>query len=752
MPLPQNNPVFLPTNGYTWRNDQVPLPMNARHHALALLRHPHRPPPLERRRPGEVFGELVFTERMMRHYLSKDVYDALRESIEQRQTLPRRLAGPAANAIKAWAMERGATHFTHWFQPLTGRTAEKHDSFLELVEGDPMERFSGDELVQQEPDASSFPSGGLRTTFEARGYTAWDCSSPIFIFENDYGKTLCIPTIFVSYTGQALDFKIPLLRSMAMLDEAATAVAQYFDPSVQRVGVSMGAEQEYFLIDLGLFQQRPDLVMTGRTVLGAAPPRGQQLDDHYFGSIPERAFAFMNELEQECHKLGIPLRTRHNEVAPSQFECAPQHEPLNVAVDHGLLLMDLIGRVARKHGLAALLHEKPFAGINGSGKHNNWSLLTDTGKNLLSPGPTPEENLMFLTFFVSVLRAVAEYAPLLWASVASAGNDHRLGAHEAPPAILSAFVGSRLSKVLDDIENPPRRKKNDDVSELMHLGIAEIPELLLDNTDRNRTSPFAFTGNKFEFRAVGALANSSSPMMMLNVMVAEQLQHFKKRVDSKMRRGRDQEAAILDLIREYIVESKHIRFEGDGYSEDWLREAEKRRLPHVRHTPEALDAYLSEAAQGLLVDTQILSKPEIGARYEVLLQNYLSQRRIEADVLSEMVLTQIVPTATRHQQHLMENLRLAQQLDLSPAATEGQRQLVEQLGERISRLLTLEAQLQQAREQADASATTRAQAGAYAEQVCPHLDDIRHLADELERLLPDDTWPLPKYRELLFLR
>ncbi len=727
------------------------LSMNARQHALAQLRLSHRPPPLARRRPGEVFGELVFNERMMRHYLSKDVYDALRESIDERQTLPRRLAGPAANAIKAWALDRGATHFTHWFQPLTGRTAEKHDSFLEIVDGQPMERFSGDELVQQEPDASSFPSGGLRTTFEARGYTAWDCSSPIFIFENDYGKTLCIPTIFVSFTGQALDFKIPLLRSMAMLDQAATSVAQLFDPSIQRVGVSMGAEQEYFLIDQGLFQQRPDLVMTGRTVIGAAPPRGQQLDDHYFGSIPERAFAFMNELEQECHKLGIPLRTRHNEVAPSQFECAPQHESLNIAVDHGLILMDLIGRVARKHGLAALLHEKPFAGINGSGKHNNWSLITDTGKNLLSPGPTPEENLMFLAFFVCVIRAIYQYAPLLWASIASAGNDHRLGGHEAPPAILSVFIGSRLSKVLDDIENPPRRKKNEDVSELMHLGIAEIPELLLDNTDRNRTSPFAFTGNKFEFRAVGSLANSSSPMTMLNVMVAEQLRYFHDRVERKMRRGREQEPAILDMIREFVVDSKDIRFEGDGYGEDWLREAEKRRLPHVRHTPEALDAYLSEAAHRLLVETGVLSKPEIGARYEVLMQNYLSQRRIEADVLSEMVLTQVLPAATRQQQHLMENLKLAQQLDLMPHATAGQRQMVEQLGERIGRLFTLEAQLRQARQEADEQAHTRAQAGAYAERVCPLGEEIRALTDELERLLPDDQWPLPKYREMLFL-
>jgi glutamine synthetase len=725
--------------------------MNARHHALAYLRAQARIEPVIRRRPGEVFGELVFTERMMRNYLSKDVFDALRESIAERRTLPRSLAGPAANAIKAWAMERGATHFTHWFQPLTGRTAEKHDSFLELVEGEAMERFSGDELVQQEPDASSFPSGGLRSTFEARGYTAWDCSSPIFIFENDYGKTLCIPTIFVSYTGQALDFKIPLLRSMAMLDEAATAVAQYFDESVQRVGVSMGAEQEYFLIDLGLFQQRPDLVMTGRTVMGAAPPRGQQLDDHYFGTIPERAFAFMNELEQECHKLGIPLRTRHNEVAPSQFECAPQHEPLNVAVDHGLILMDLIGRVARKHHLAALMHEKPFAGINGSGKHNNWSMITDTGKNLLSPGPTPDENLMFLAFFVCVIRAIHQHAALLWASIASAGNDHRLGAHEAPPAILSVFVGSRLSKVLDDIETPPRRKKNEDVSELMHLGIAEIPELLLDNTDRNRTSPFAFTGNKFEFRAVGALANSSSPMTMLNVMVAEQLQYFRRRVDSKMRRGREQEAALLDMIRELIVESKAIRFEGDGYSEEWLREAQKRRLPHVRHTPEALDAYLSEAAQRLLVDTGILSKPEIGARYEVLLQNYLSQLRIEADVLSEMLLTQVLPTTTRYQQHLMENLQLAQSLDLPASATAGQRQLIERLGERVGTIFTLESRLQQAREQADEARNTRAQAGAYAEQVRPLCDQLRVIADELERLLPDDQWPLPKYREMLFL-
>ena len=701
-----------------------------------------------RQAPSERFGEHVFSDKVMKHYLSPEVYHRLQAISQERQTLDRSLADPVAIGVKTWALEKGATHFTHWFQPLTGRTAEKHDSFLELTDAGPIDHFSGHELVQQEPDASSFPSGGLRSTFEARGYTAWDCSSPIFLFETEYGRTLCIPTIFVSFTGQALDYKIPLLRSLAMLDQAATAVAQLFDPQVKRVTVNMGAEQEYFLIDEAFYYQRPDLMMTGRTVVGQPPPQGQQQGANYFGAISDRAFAFMNELERECYRLGIPLKTRHNEVAPSQYECAPQHEPLNVATDHQLILMDMIDRVARKHHYVALLHERPFEGINGSGKHNNWSLHTDTGKKLLAPGPTPEENLMFLAFFSCVIRAVAEHADLLLASVASAGNDLRLGGPEAPPAILSVFTGSRLAKVLDDIETPPRRKRNEQVSDLMHLGIAEIPELLLDNTDRNRTSPFAFTGQKFEFRAVGASANSSHTMAILNVMVAHFLQRFKKRVESKVNRGRHREAAVLDMLREYISESAKIRFEGDSYSEEWREEAERRGLARIRHAPEAYDALLTDKARALLVESGLYSEQELLARHEVMLQRYLNQVRSESRVMQELILTQVLPPALSYQQQLWQHLQLAQQQG-QPAA--GVQQLAQRVSETVESLLQNQQKLEATIEQVEANGDSRQMAGAYAEQVLPLLGELRALVDRLEQLLPDQQWPLPKYREMLFV-
>lgn len=727
--------------------------MNPRYRALEQIQKRPPIPPIDKsRRPSEMFAENVFNRNMMKHYLSDEVFLALKESIEQGKTLNRNIAGPVANAIKAWAMDKGATHFTHWFQPLTGRTAEKHDSFLEITDGEPIDKFSGDELSQQEPDASSFPSGGLRTTFEARGYTAWDCSSPVFIFETTYGKTLCIPTIFVSYTGQALDYKIPLLRSIRLLDKAATAVCRYFDKSVKRVSPSLGIEQEYFLIDRSLFDLRPDLILTGRTLFGAASARGQQLDDHYFGSIPERAFAFMNELEQECLRHGIPLRTRHNEVAPSQFECAPQFETLNVAVDHDLMIMDLIDRTARKHNLAALLHEKPFAGVNGSGKHNNWSLITDKGKNLLAPGSNPKENLMFLTFFVTVIKAVHDYADLLRASIASPGNDHRLGANEAPPAIISVFVGSQLDKVLNDIENPPRRKKNEKISDLMHLGISEIPQLLIDNTDRNRTSPFAFTGNKFEFRAVGSSMNSSAPMTILNLIVANQLLKFKKRLDSKVNRGRKLEAGILDMIRDYVVSSKSVRFEGDGYSAEWEKVAARRNLRNLRQTPQALDAFLEEKVLRLFAENGVLSREEVKARHEVLVDNYLNKIRIEADLIEEMVQTMIFPPAIRYQGELLRYLEQMKTAGLSPELNKTHENLVVKIGQILNDLSQGLKDLKKSRDHSEGSINKPLTAQGYAEFVVPIFERIRLKADELERLIPDEEWPLPKYREMLFVK
>lgn len=720
--------------------------MNPRFQAIQLIqqRNPQPSTP-NRRSPSQVFRENVFSGEVMRSYLTPQIFQQLQNISQERKTLDRSIADSVANGIKTWALEKGATHFTHWFQPLTGRTAEKHDSFLELSGGNGIDHFSGHELVQQEPDASSFPSGGLRSTFEARGYTAWDCSSPIFIFETSYGRTLCIPTIFVSFTGQALDYKIPLLRSLAMLDEAATAVAQLFEPEVKRVIVNMGAEQEYFLVDRAFYHARPDLLMTGRTLLGAPLHRGQRMGGNYFGAISDRVFAFMDELEQEALKLGIPLKTRHNEVAPSQYECAPQYQPLNIASDQQLILMDLIDRVAQKHQYAALMHERPFEGINGSGKHKNWSLHTDTGKNLLSPGPTPEENLMFLTFFVCVIKAVSEHSDLLLASVSSAGNDLRLDRPEAPPSIISVFTGSKLSKVLDDIENPPRRKRNEQISDLMHLGISEIPELLIDNTDRNRTSPFAFTGNKFELRTVGASANGSQSMAILNVMVTQALQKFKKRVDSKVNRGRGLEAAVLDMLREYISESKKIRFEGDSYTEDWRVEAERRGLFFFPHAPAAYEAMFTSKAKKLLVASGLYTEQELLARYEVLKQHYLNQVRSESDIMREMVLTQIIPAALTYEQQLQ------QVLASDSVATKVQKELLDNLQAAQAQLLLLNENLQRLCQEAEKLEDTSETAKVYAEKVLPTLNQMREQGDYLESILPDQYWPLPKYREILFI-
>ncbi len=701
---------------------------------------------------SEIFGENVFSMKVMKEYLEEDIYDQMSYIIVHGETLDRSIAEKVANAMKIWAMEKGASHYTHWFQPLTGLTAEKHDSFLTIEDGKPIEKFSGDHLAQQEPDASSFPSGGLRNTFEARGYTAWDPSSPAFIFENRFGQTLCIPTIFVSYTGHALDHKAPLLRSMAALEQAAVAVCQLFDKNITRVVPTLGPEQEYFLVDETFYNMRPDLLLTGRTLVGASPAKGQQLHDHYFGSIPERVFGFMREFEREAYRLGIPITTRHNEVGPGQYECAPVFEELNIAVDHNQLLMDLIERVARNHKLRALLHEKPFAYINGSGKHNNWSLGTNTGRNLLSPGSNPKDNLMFLTFFVNVIKAVHTHADLLRASIASAGNDHRLGANEAPPAIVSAFIGSQMSGILGEIETPSRKKKTDVPKQYIKLGIKKIPEILLDNTDRNRTSPFAFTGNKFEFRAVGSAANIAAPMVVLNTIVAAQLREFMKTYERKVTRGKKKEVAILDILRKYITDSKDIVFEGDGYSEEWVREAKKRGLSNIKQTPKALDAYVSDESLKLFEEMEVMAPSEVKARHEILLDNYILKVQIEGRVLGDMVLSQIIPAAIRYQNELLVNLNQMQSAGVSRMPVKAQIDLLAEINTNLQSVKVCVDELTDARRKANQIKGTRKRAIAYSENVWPWLQKVRDHADRLETLVADEYWPLPKYRELLFLR
>src|SRR6195952_5535745 len=592
-----------------------------------------------------IFAENVFTHQVARQFLSDEAYKSLMGSVKSGQKIDRAMAAQIANGIRAWAESKGVTSFTHWFQPLTGTTAEKHDSFFTIKgDGTSLEQFEGDALIQQEPDASSFPSGGIRATFEARGYTAWDPSSPPFIMEIETGKTLCIPTIFVSYTGETLDYKAPLLKSLEAMNKAAVDVCNYFDKNVTKVIGTLGWEQEYFVIDEALANARPDLVMSGRTVFGHPPAKGQQLEDHYFGSIPERVYAFMRDYETECYKLGIPLRTRHNEVAPSQFECAPIYEEISIAVDHNTLLMDIMDRVARRHKLRALLHEKPFAGINGSGKHNNWSMSTDTGVNLLAPGKTPKTNLMFLTFFVNTIKAVHDYADVLRASIASAGNDHRLGANEAPPAIISVFIGETLTEMLNELEKNGNIKVDKGDNVYMKLGISKIPEILLDNTDRNRTSPFAFTGNKFEFRAVGSGANSAAAMTVLNTIMAETLLNFKEDVDKQIKKNIKKEVAIINVLREYTIQTKKIRFEGNGYSEDWVKEAEKRGLSNVKTTPEALDFWVTPKAKALFTKHGIYSERELEARYEIMLENYVKKIQIEGRVIGDLALNHIIPT------------------------------------------------------------------------------------------------------------
>jgi glutamine synthetase len=701
-----------------------------------------------------LFAENVFTHQIARQFLADEAYKSLMASVKNGQKIDRSMANQIANGIRAWAESKGVTHYTHWFQPLTGTTAEKHDSFFTLKsDGTPIETFDGDALIQQEPDASSFPNGGLRATFEARGYTAWDPSSPAFIMDIGTGKTLCIPTIFIAYTGESLDYKAPLVKALEALNRAAVDVCNYFDKNVTRVTPTLGWEQEYFVVDEGLFNARPDLLLCGRTVFGHSPAKGQQLEDHYFGSIPERIYAFMRDFEQESYKLGIPLRTRHNEVAPAQFECAPIFEEVNIAVDHNTLLMDVMTRVATRHGLRVLLHEKPFAGINGSGKHNNWSLATDTGVNLLAPGKTPKTNLMFLTFFVNAIKAVHDYADLLRASIASASNDFRLGANEAPPAIISVFVGQYLTKVLNDVKERVGDKFDEQDESMLKMDIhRSIPELLMDNTDRNRTSPFAFTGNKFEFRAVGSTANCANPMTVLNTIMAETLKQFKKDVDGLIEKGEKKEIAILHTIREYIVASEKVCFEGDGYSEEWAQEAERRGLPNIKTTPLALDAMITEAALKLFEDNNIYNHAELEARHEIELEKYIKKVQIESRLMVELASTHIIPAAVRYQSSLINNLRGLKEigLDTSSGCT---RAAVEKLSQHIEEASKAVDAMVEARKKCNDIADTREKAIAYCTDVKEAwFDKLRYHADKLEQLVDDKEWSLPKYRELLFLR
>ena len=701
---------------------------------------------------SDFFGSNVFDKKKMMDYLSGEAYQSIVSAIEIGEPIPRDMAEQVASAMKAWALGKGATHYTHWFQPLTGSTAEKHDAFFEPAgDGTAIERFSGDALAQQEPDASSFPSGGIRNTFEARGYTAWDPSSPAFIMESSNGKTLCIPTVFVSYTGEALDYKAPLLKALNVLDKAAVDVCHYFDKSIEKVNASLGIEQEYFLVDLALFNARPDLYLTGRTLFGHMSAKGQQLEDHYFGSIPERVYAFMLDFETEALKLGIPLKTRHNEVAPSQFECAPVYEEINLAIDHNQLLMDMMDKVSKRQNFNVLLHEKPYAGINGSGKHNNWSMITNTGRNLLSPGKTPKNNLMFLAFFVNTITAVHEYADLLRASIASVSNDHRLGANEAPPAIISIFLGSQLSDVLDEIETSRISKKIKDEA-LLWQGIPKIPQILRDNTDRNRTSPFAFTGNKFELRAVGSSANSSSPMTTLNLIVADQLRKFKIEVDKLIKKGEKKDIALLTVIKRYIKESKAIRFEGNGYSEEWEKEALARGLSNYKTTPLALDALLSEKVEKLFEDTGVYTKRESHARHEILLDSFYKKLQIEARLIGELVTNVIMPTAITYQTRLIDNVKGLKDIGMPPESYAAQMDLISRIANHISFIKTNIDLMIEERKNANGIEDIREKSIAYDEKVKSYFEPIRYHVDKLEQLVDDSLWPLPKFRELLFIK
>lgn len=693
---------------------------------------------------SDYFASDIFGLPQMQSLLSPDVFKRVKKAIDLGLKIDDATADVVASAAKSWAISKGATHFTHWFQPLTGSTAEKHDTFFDALAG--IEKFKGTALVQQEPDASSFPNGGIRSTFEARGYTAWDPSSPMFI----YGVTLCIPTVFVAYTGEALDNKAPLLKAVEAVDEAATKVCQLFDKKINRVKASLGCEQEYFVVDKALYSSRPDLVMAGRTVFGHNPARGQQLDDHYFGSIPPRIYNFMKDFETDALKLGIPVSTRHNEVAPSQFEVAPLFEDINVATDHNQLLMDVMSKVAERHSLKVLFHEKPFAGLNGSGKHNNWSLITNTGVNLFQPSTSAKDNLLFLTFLVTTIKAVYEHADLLRASIASAGNDHRLGANEAPPAIMSVFLGSQLTQVLDELEKNGNIEVEKGDNMYMKLGIDKIPSIILDNTDRNRTSPFAFTGNKFEFRAVGSTDNPATPMTILNAIVADQLTDFYDAVEKETKKGTDKRLAIVGILRKYIKDSKAVRFEGDGYSEEWVVEAEKRGLANVKDTPRALDAYLSDKARKLFAKHNILSNIELEARNEIHWENYIMKIQIESRVMADLVQNHIIPTAIAYQNKLIQNAKGLKELGVKNDQVV---ELIKAVSNHIEILQTEVFNMTEARKKANVIEDTKEKAVSYCDDVkAKFFDKIRYSVDKLELIVDDEDWPLVKYREMLFLR
>jgi glutamine synthetase len=702
---------------------------------------------------SEYYARNVFTRAAMRDFLPDETWQLLTEAIDKTGPIERKIADQVASAMKAWAISKGATHYTHWFLPLNGATAEKHDAFFTPIDTSmSIEQFDGSQLVQQEPDASSFPSGGLRNTFEARGYSAWDPSSPAFIMD----ATLCIPTVFISYTGEALDFKTPLLKTLVQLDQVAVEVCQLFDRNITKVYPTLGWEQEYFLIDQSLYHARPDLMLTGRTLTGHIPAKGQQLEDHYFGAIPERVAAFMKEFELEAWKLGIPVKTRHNEVAPNQFELAPVYEEMNIAIDHNQLIMVVMDKVARKHNFRVLFHEKPFAGVNGSGKHNNYSLATNTGKNLLAPGHTPKTNLLFLTFFINIIKAVHEHADLLRASIASAGNDHRLGANEAPPAIMSVYIGQQLTNVFNDIEKKVKdRKMTPDEKSELKINIGKIPRVIFDNTDRNRTSPLAFTGNKFELRAVGSSANCAPPMIVLNAALAGQLMDFRDEVNKSMEKGVEKDEAIFRVLRKYIKQCRPILFEGNGYSQEWAEEAAGRGLSNHKYTPEALQSYISDKTIKLFEKTKIFTERELLARQEIRFEIYAKVLQIEARVLGDLSGNHILPVATRYQNVLIENIKGLKQVlseDLFDRYSPCQMNTLVKISEHIVKIKQYISEMISVRKKANEIEDARERAFSYCYEVKPYLEKIRYHVDKLEILVDDQMWPLPKYREMMFLK
>lgn len=718
---------------------------------------------LANRRPLEVvnpsnklsdyYASHVFDRKKMQEYLPREAYKAVVNAEEKGIPISREMADLIANGMKSWAKSFNVTHYTHWFQPLTDGTAEKHDGFIEFADdGGVIERFSGKLLIQQEPDASSFPNGGIRNTFEARGYTAWDVSSPAFVVD----ATLCIPTIFISYTGEALDYKTPLLKALAAVDKAATEVCQLFDKNINHVHANLGWEQEYFLVDSALYNARPDLALTGRTLMGHSSAKDQQLEDHYFGSIPPRVTAFMKELDLECHKLGIPVKTRHNEVAPNQFELAPIYEDANLANDHNQLVMDLMKRIAQKHNFNVLLHEKPFKGVNGSGKHNNWSLTTDTGINLFAPGKNPKGNMLFLTFIVNVLMMVYKNQDLLRAAIASAGNSHRLGANEAPPAILSIFLGEHLSYMMDElVKQVSNAKMTPEEKTALKLGIGRIPEILLDNTDRNRTSPFAFTGNRFEFRAAGSSSNCAASMIVINAAMAHQLNQFRTQVEKLMNEGVGRDEAIFRILKETILASQPVRFEGDGYSDEWKKEAASRGLTNINHVPEALTKYNAPQSREVLIGEKIFNENELCSRIEVELEKYTKKIQIESRVLGDLAINHIVPTAVAYQNRLLENLCGLKQIFTNEEYTimsQDRKELVKEISRRVTSIKLLVHDMTEARKLANHLSSEIEKAYSYEEEVRPYLENIRDHIDHLEMEIDDEIWPLPKYRELLFAK